>query len=78
MFDKDLFLSLCDKYDVEFSETATSPMIKEGMEVHEITNDDVNRIFAPCQTYFDYSSSTINTSVGLHEFYLKNDYAIAC
>ena len=55
MFDKDLFLSLCEKYDVELSETASSPMIKVGMEVHAITNDDVNRIFAPCQTYFEYS-----------------------
>ena len=39
MFDKDLFLSLCEKYDVELSETATSPMIREGIEVHAITDD---------------------------------------
>ena len=45
MFDKDLFLSLCEKYDVELSETATRPMIREGIEVHTITDDDVNRIF---------------------------------
>ena len=50
MFDKDLFLSLCEKYDVELSETATRPMIREGIEVHAITDDDVNRIFSPCQT----------------------------
>jgi len=29
MFDKDLFLSLCKKYDVELSATAVSPMIKK-------------------------------------------------
>lgn len=29
MFDKDLFLSLCDKYDVKFSETANEPIICE-------------------------------------------------
>lgn len=29
MFDKDLFLSICEKYDVEFSQTADSPMLKE-------------------------------------------------
>lgn len=40
MFDKDLFLSLCEKYDVELSETATRPMIREGIEVHAITDDD--------------------------------------
>lgn len=52
MFDKDLFLSLCEKYDVELSDTAIRPMIKDGGRVREITNDDVNRIFVPCQTYF--------------------------
>ena len=29
MFDKDLFISLCNKYDVEFSETANEPIICE-------------------------------------------------
>ena len=60
MFDKDLFLSLCEKYDVELSKTATSPMLKDGDQVHAITNDDVNRVFAPCQTYFDYSCNKTN------------------
>ena len=30
MFDKELFLSLCKKYNVELSDSATCPMIKEG------------------------------------------------
>ena len=30
MFDKDLFLSLCDKYDVKFSETANEPIMCEN------------------------------------------------
>lgn len=42
MFDKDLFLSICEKYDVEFSQTADSPMLREGEEIHSITSDDVN------------------------------------
>ena len=29
MFNKDLFLSLCDKYDVKFSDTANEPIICE-------------------------------------------------
>ena len=29
MFDKDLFLSLCDKYDVKFSDTENEPIICE-------------------------------------------------
>jgi hypothetical protein len=32
MFDKDLFLSICEKYDVELSQTADSPMLKEDGE----------------------------------------------
>ena len=32
MFDKDLFLSLCDKYDVKFSDTANEPIICEHDE----------------------------------------------
>lgn len=78
MFDKDLFLSLCEKYDVELSETATSPMIKEGMELHPITDDDLNRIFSSYQTYVGYSCSKTNTKSVAPEFYLNDDYAIAC
>lgn len=78
MFDKDLFLSLCEKYDVELSETATSPMIKEGEQAHAITGDDVKRVFAPCQTYFAYSGNKINARVEVPAFYLQEDYAIAC
>ena len=55
MFDKDLFLSLCGKYDVELSDTLARPMIKVESELHDITNRDINRVFAPKQTYFsDY------------------------
>jgi hypothetical protein len=32
VFDKDLFLSICEKYDVELSQTADSPMLKEDGE----------------------------------------------
>ena len=55
MFDKDLFLSLCEKYNVELSVTATSPMIKEWEQAHAITEDDVSCVCTPCQTYFEYS-----------------------
>ena len=48
MFDKDLFLSLCEKYDVELSASVVSPMIchrKEEEQMHTITVDDVKRVF---------------------------------
>ena len=47
MFDKDLFLALCEKYDVELSKTAPAPMIREGDKVCEITINDIKRIFTP-------------------------------
>ena len=78
MFDKDLFLSLCEKYDVELSETATSPMIKDGNQIHVITEGDVNRVFAPCQTYFGYSSNKINARVDVPKFYFQENYTTAC
>lgn len=78
MFNKALFLSLCEKYDVEMSKTAVAPMIKDGMEVRPITNDDVNRIFAPCQAYFGYSNDKTNTRVERFLSYLPENYGIAC
>lgn len=78
MFDKDLFFSLCDKYNVELSDTANKPMIREGSEVHTVTCEDVNRVFAPCQAYFGYSSNKISANVISSEFYLQESSAIAC
>lgn len=45
MFNKELFLSLCKKYNVELSNTAASPMIKVGTDTHEITESDVKCAF---------------------------------
>lgn len=78
MFNKDLFLSLCEKYNVELSVTATGPMIKEEGQTHVITGDDVKRVFVPCQVYFGYSDNKINARVALPAFSLQEDYATAC
>lgn len=61
MFDKDLFLSLCEKYNVELSDTLTRPMMKVGSQLCDITNHDINRVFAPKKTYFsDYGKRISN------------------
>ena len=61
MFNKGLFLSLCGKYDVELSDTLARPMIKVESELHDITNRDINHVFAPKQTYFsDYGKRVSN------------------
>lgn len=78
MFDKDLFFALCEKYNVELSDSAKEPMIKDGNGVHAITDEDVSRVFAPCQTYFGYSSDKIGAKVIKKAYYLQEDFAIAC
>lgn len=45
MFDKELFYSLCEKYDVELSDTVDCPMIKDRDGVRAITNKDIELIF---------------------------------
>lgn len=40
MFNKDLFLSLCEKYGVELSD-CDSPMIKKENDLYPLTDADV-------------------------------------
>lgn len=78
MFDKDLFFSLCEKYNVELSDSATTPMIKDENGVHSLTRENISKIFAPCQTLFEYSERKLDTNITKNTYYLQKDYAIAC
>ncbi len=78
MFDKNLFYALCEKYNVELSDSAEKPMIKDRNGVHAITNEEVSRIFAPCQTFFGYSGQKLDANVIMKAYYLQEDFAIAC
>lgn len=78
MFDKDLFFALCEKYNVELSDSAKKPMIKDGNGVHAVTNEDVSRIFAPCQIYFGYSGKKLDANIITTSYSLQEDFAIAC
>lgn len=53
MFDKELFYSLCKKYDVELSDRYDRPMIKDGKEIRPIIAEDVNRVFSNRGSQFD-------------------------
>lgn len=45
MLDKDLFFSICERYNIEFNENASTPMIKEeDNELHTITKDDIRKV----------------------------------
>lgn len=78
MFDKNLFFALCEKYNVELSDSAKEPMIKDRNGVHSVTNEDVSRIFAPDQTFFEYSLEKLNTNIITATYYLQENLAIAC
>ena len=78
MFDKNLFLELCEKYNVELSNSAKEPMIKDGENEHAITNEDVSRIISTCQTFFGYSGEKFGAKVIKREYYFQEDFAIAC
>lgn len=78
MFDKNLFFALCEKYNVELSDSEKKPMIKDGNGVHTVTNEDVRRIFAPYQTSFRYFGKKLDANVITTAYYLQEDFAIAC
>ncbi len=46
MFNRELFYSLCDKYDVEMSDSFDRFMIKDGGSIRPLVEDDVWRIFS--------------------------------
>ena len=78
MLDKELFFSLCEKYNVELSKTAKTPMIRDAEGVHAITEEDVKQILTPPQMFFDYSNNNIYTSNVKPVFDFMDDYATAC
>lgn len=45
MFDKSLFLSLCDKYNVELSATNTEPMVRNKDGTYDSLSDRMKKEF---------------------------------
>lgn len=78
MFNKDLFYSLCAKYNVEMSDCYDKPMIKDGDIIRPLTDEDVKRIFVHCQSYFDYASSMTNTKTCTMTYSMMDEFATAC
>ena len=66
MFDKELFLSLCDKYDVEFSETANEPIICEyNKKLVQHIKMDMPGI--PKQGIYCYGEASFETNMEMQE-----------
>lgn len=53
-FNKELFLELCRKYDVQFSKEYTKIMIEEDGCIRELCPEDIERIFMPPKEIFSY------------------------
>lgn len=73
MFDKDLFFSICEKYDVEFSQTADSPILREGrtMTKTEIWKE-VERLKA-IATLDDFFSGKYEWELGVDIYRMMTD-----
>ena len=74
MFDKELFYSLCDKYQVELSDKYDNTMIKDGEEIKVLNGDEVKKIFSDFKSYFSYSKSEIRTKNQSPSFFEFSDY----
>lgn len=66
MFDKDLFLSLCDKYDVKFSDTANEPIICEHDE-KLVQHIKINMPGFPKQGLYCYGEASFEANQAMQE-----------
>ena len=54
MFNKELFYSLCERYQVEFSEKHDSAMINNGDILTELKDDDVEKYKIKLRELFEF------------------------
>ena len=66
MFDKDLFLSLCDKYDVKFRDTANEPIICEHDE-KLVQHIKMNMPGFPKQGLYCYGEASFEANQAMQE-----------
>ena len=66
MFDKDLFLSLCDKYDVKFSDNANEPIICEHDE-KLVQHIKMNMPGFPKQGLYCYGEASFEANQAMQE-----------
>ncbi len=66
MFDKDLFLSLCDKYDVKFSDTANEPIICEH-DKKLVKHIKMDMLGFPKQGLYCYGEASFEANQAMQE-----------
>lgn len=79
MFDEKLFMSLCEKYQVEMSDKYSKPMLKVGNSVVELTADLMKDVLLGKQeqTSFSYKTSK-SRIVSRYSTEFNEDLATAC
>ncbi len=78
MFNRELFYSLCDKYDVEMSDSFDRFMIKEGGIVRPLVEDDVWRVFSNFKSFFSYSVCSTGAKNVKDVYNTVDELPIAC
>ena len=78
MFNKELFYSLCEKYNVELSDRFETAMIKDGEVLKRLNEDEVKKVFPKVKTYFSYENSGIKTQSKPVSSFEILEYPIAC
>ena len=56
-FNKDLFLELCQEYGVRFSNDYDTIMLEENGHIHELCDEDIERVLLPHREFISYSYS---------------------
>ncbi len=78
MFNRELFYSLCEKYEVEMSNEYDTAMIRVGEEVKKLDEIAVREIFDGTQGEFTYEKSSNKMISKLPVSFEMLEYTIAC
>lgn len=79
MFNKELFYSLCEKYEVELSRDYNRPMMRtEKGLVRELIEEDVKELVPKYQTYFKYKSLKGAKEIAGSKTYVFEELLTAC
>ncbi len=78
MFNKELFYSLCQKYEVDLSDKIDVAMIKDGDKIKSLNEEEIKKIFSNFTTYFSFGKSKITTLNESSSSFEILEYPIAC
>lgn len=77
MFNKELFYTLCNKYDVELSDKYDKPMLKTNGEIRELVEQDVKNLLPQYHGTVSYRNNTDAYKIETHYVYIPQELMIA-